>query len=295
VESSAVITANVTGLRLLAETPARIRGEFPAKARRADHFALPGDQSFQVNPRQPRCEEINRPTSLTLVDSCQNCPLKADGFFCQFSPAAVTEFDALKFTSIYPKRSLLFLEGQDPRGIFLLCAGEVKLSISSSQGKSLVLRVAKAGDVLGLMAVLSGGPYEATAETLGPCQVAFVRREAFLWFVAMHPESSQNLVRKMTSQYGEVCEQLRTVGLSPTPQIKLARLLLAWPVASGQTNEGGKFKLPLTHEQMAEFIGASRETVTRTLREFRTRNLVSKRGSELTMLNRIGLERFVNS
>ena len=84
---------------------------------------------------------------------------------------------------------LLFLEKQDSRGVFILCAGEVKLSISSSAGKTLILRIAKAGEILGLMAALSNSPYEVTAETLRPCQVAFVRRDEFVRFLAKHPEA----------------------------------------------------------------------------------------------------------
>lgn len=98
-------------------------------------------------------------------------------------------FNAVKSPAEYPAGALLFLEKQDPRGIFVLCAGEVKLSISSSAGRTLILRIAKHGEILGLMATLSGNPYEVTAETLHPCQVAFVRRDDFLQFVAKHPEA----------------------------------------------------------------------------------------------------------
>jgi CRP/FNR family transcriptional regulator len=156
------------------------------------------------------------------------------------------------------------------------------------------MRVARAGEILGLMAALSGSPYEVTAETLRPCQVAFVRREDFLRFVAKHPEASQGVVKQMSAQYQGACEQLRTVGLSTSAHEKLARLLLTWSAGMQPTKEGTRLKLPLTHEEIAEFIGTTRETVTRTLSDFKVRHLVAIQGSTLMIPSRAALESFAN-
>lgn len=221
---------------------------------------------------------------------CQSCKSRKSGYFCQLSDAALKGFNAVKSPAEYPAGALLFLEKQDPRGIFVLCAGEVKLSISSSAGKTLILRIAKPGEILGLMATLSGNPYEVTAETLHPCQVAFVRRDDFLQFVAKHPEAYQNAVKQLSILYSGACEQLRTVGLSASAPEKLARLLLHWSASAKDTNGGTPIKLPLTHEEIAAFIGTTRETVTRTLSEFKSRQLVALEGSTLMISNRSGLE-----
>ena len=86
------------------------------------------------------------------------------------------------------------------------------------------------------------------------------------------------------------CEQLRTVGLASTAPEKLARLLLDWS-ENGQTTEcGTRFRFSLTHEEIGEFIGASRETVTRTLSVFKSRRLVAFQGSMLTIPSRVALE-----
>jgi CRP/FNR family transcriptional regulator len=174
--------------------------------------------------------------------------------------------------------------------VFILCEGEVKLSISSSEGKTLILRIAKPGEILGLMAVLSGKPYEVSAETLRSSQIAFVRREDFLRFVAQHPEASAGIVKQLSSNYHGACEQLRTVGLSASAPQKLAKLLLDWSAGAEQTNLGARITLPLTHEEIAEFIGSTRETVTRTLSGFRNQHLVTLKGSTLMISNRAGLE-----
>jgi CRP/FNR family transcriptional regulator len=234
------------------------------------------------------------PYGLELSEGCVNCTRKGQAFFCQLSPEAVKDFDEIKSSATYPKGALLFMERQASRGVFVLCEGEVKLSIASSEGKTLIMHVAKAGEILGLMSALAGSPYEVTAETIRPCQVAFVRLEDFLRFLAKHHEASESVVRQMSVQYKAACEQLRTVGLSASTHEKLARLLLNWSADSTETKDGTRIKMPLTHEEIAEFIGTTRETVTRTLSDFKVRHLVSIQGSTLTIPNRAALETFAN-
>jgi CRP/FNR family transcriptional regulator, cyclic AMP receptor protein len=223
-------------------------------------------------------------------EHCQSCKRRASGFFCQLSEPALKDFDEVRSSAAYPEGAVLFLEKQDPRGVFLLCAGEVKLSISSSGGKTLILRIAKAGEVLGLMSTLAGVPYEVSAETIRPCQVAYIRRDDFLRFLAKHPDVYQGVVRQMTSLYQGACTQLRTVGLSSSAPEKLARLLLDWSAGAKQTEQGIQVKMPLTHEEIAALIGTTRETVTRTLSQFKSQHLVALHGSNLLISNRPALE-----
>jgi CRP/FNR family cyclic AMP-dependent transcriptional regulator len=230
------------------------------------------------------------PYGFETSDNCESCGMRAAGFFCQLNPATLKDFSAVRTTSTYPGGSILYIEKQDPRGVFVLCAGEVKLSISSSAGKTLILRIAKPGEILGLMAVLMNTSYEVTAETLHPCQVAFIRRDDFLQLLAKHPEMHQGVVKQLTTLYGGACDQLRTVGLSASAPEKVARLLLDWSSEGKQTKSGMQITLPLTHEEIAEFVGTTRETVTRTLSEFKTKQLVVLQGSTLTISNRAALE-----
>ena len=175
----------------------------------------------------------------------------------------------------------------------MLCEGEVKLSISSSEGKKLILRIAKAGEVLGLVSALAGTPHEVTAETLRPCQVAFIPRDAFLRFLSKHPEAYPMAASQLGAQYQVACEQLRNVALSSSAPEKLAKLLLDFATTGQHTKEGTRVKLPLTHDEIAEFIGTTRETVTRTLSEFKNQHLVELRGSTLVIGDREALEDFV--
>ena len=117
-----------------------------------------------------------------------------------------------------------------------------------------------------------------------------MRRDDFLRLLVKHPEMHQGVVKQFSTLYSGACEQLRTVGLSASAPEKLARLLLDWSSDGKQTKEGTQVKVPLTHEEIAEFVGTTRETVTRTLGEFKTKNLVTLQGSTLMISNRAALE-----
>ena len=236
---------------------------------------------------------MNGPYGLEVSDSCQTCKLRGSKSFCQLSPAAVKDFDAIKSTTTYPAGSVLFVEQQDPRGAFVLCAGKAKLTMSSSGGKTLIVRIAKPGEALGLMATMTGSPYEATAETIYPSQVVFIRRDDFLRFVAEHPDMYHAVIEHLGKLYSGACEQLRTVGLSGSAREKLARLLLDWSAEGRETQQGTQITVPLTHEEIAEFAGTTRETITRTLSEFRAKNFVKLHGSIMMISNRPALETIV--
>jgi len=232
---------------------------------------------------------MNNLHGFEMSQKCQACKLRMNGYLCNLSPVAAKEFEAIKYSSTYPPNSMLFLENESARGIYLLCSGEVKLSVSSRGGKTLILRIAKPGDILGLTANMSGSPYEASAETLHPCQIAFVRREDFVNFTQKYPEAYRTVAQQLGGQYAVACEQLRTVGLSTSAHEKLARLILHWSFEGKTTPEGTQIKVPLTHEQIAECVGSTRETVTRTLSEFKQKHLVQLKGATMIIPNRAAL------
>jgi Cyclic nucleotide-binding domain len=107
---------------------------------------------------------MRTPYGLEIIESCMGCKASGAGFFCRFSPAVLRSVDEACHHSVMPGAALLFVEGQTPRGVFILCSGMVKLSTTSKEGKVLILKQAEAGEVLGLSAAISGTNYEMTAE-----------------------------------------------------------------------------------------------------------------------------------
>jgi len=238
---------------------------------------------------------MHSPYGLEVTESCQDCSMRSNYFFCDLSPAALKAFDAISFATSYPEGAVLFMEGQPSRGVLMLCRGRVKLTIKSSEGETVILRIAGPGELLGLHAVVSGTPYQAAAETLEPCQVCFVKREDFLHFLREHAEASIHAAQQLSASYQTACEQIRLMGLAHSAHEKLARFLLDWSTKGQETKQGLRVKLTLTHEEIGQLIGTSRETVTRTLGDFKTNHLAVLNGSTLVIQNKAALERFVAS
>ncbi len=234
------------------------------------------------------------PYGLEIVESCLTCKLRAEKIFCNLPASAVEALEAIKYTTAYPKGAVLFVEGQAPRGVFILCRGRVKLSICSSDGKTLILKIAEVGEVLGLSASVSGKPYELTAETLDPCQVNFVKREDFVRFLREHNDVCLRVAEQLSEKYNTACHEIRSLGLSHSAAEKLAKLLLEWSVKNGGNRQPDRMKLTLTHEEIAQMIGTSRETVTRLFADFKKRQLIQLKGSTLVIRNRAALENLVS-
>jgi CRP/FNR family transcriptional regulator, cyclic AMP receptor protein len=232
---------------------------------------------------------------LPAKGNCEDCTLRQEEFFCDLPPAALRTLAAIEFNTTYPQGTVLFAEGSAPQAVLMLCKGRVKISVTSSEGKTLILRVAKAGEALGLHAVISNKPYQATAETLEPCQVNVLRRDDFLRFLRAHAEAALRVAQQLSSSYETACDQARCIGLSSSAPEKLARFLLDWTANGQETRQGVRTVMTLTHEEIGQMIGASRETVTRTLGQFKSRQLVTLKGAIMVVPDRSALEKLVSA
>jgi CRP/FNR family transcriptional regulator len=269
--------------------------ELPAPAP-ANSRAGPVRPPPQSEPAEPDVSKVvatmNTPYGLEIIENCVSCKLRRDKWFCGLSSEVLKAFSAASHLSTYPGGAVLFVEGQTPRGALVLCSGKVKLSTTSRDGKVLILKMAEAGEALGLSAVISATPYELTAETAGPCQVNFIDRDSLMKLLDKYGElglhSAQALSREFQSAYRDIHELV----LARSSAGKLARLLLSW--SGDREREAGareiRIRSSMTHEEIAQMIGSSRETVTRLLSELKRRELIRLEGSTLVIRNRTALE-----
>src|SRR6266446_4581002 len=140
------------------------------------------------------------PYNLDIQDHCASCTHRRAGVFCTMASDTLATLDTLKFTSVYPKSSLLFVEGEQPRGVFILCSGRAKLMTSSSEGKTLIVKIAEPGEILGVSASVLGTPYDLSAETIEPAQVNFIKREDFLRFLATSSEACMHTAQQLSEK-----------------------------------------------------------------------------------------------
>jgi CRP/FNR family transcriptional regulator, cyclic AMP receptor protein len=231
------------------------------------------------------------PYVLNIVEKCGTCKRHAEHAFCDLSPTALQAFETIKYATVYPRGAVLFVEGQSPRGVFVLCRGRVKLSVCSPEGKTLILRIAEPGEALGLGSTVSGKPYELTAETVDLSQVNFVKRDDFLRFLREHSDACLRVAEQLSDTYNTTCRKIRWLGLSRSAGEKLAKLLLGWSATNGEAAKAEpRIKVALTHEEIAQMIGSSRETVTRLFADLKKRQIVQANGSTLLIRDKAALE-----
>lgn len=253
---------------------------------------LSGDGNHNVGWYN-QSRNMRSPYGLNIIDDCVACPVREERLFCNLPIPVVQKLNEIKSTALYPKSAVLFIEGQRPRGVFVLCTGKAKLSTSSSEGKTIITKISHPGDVLGLNATISDHPYEVTAEMIEPGQANFIAREALLNFLRQHGEVAVRVAEQLSRNYYVAYEEIRTLGLSTSPAEKFAKLLLAWESEKG--NGQNPIRVTLTHEEIAEMLGTTRETVSRLFSDFRKRQLVQMKGSTLLIRNRSALEKLVHS
>jgi CRP/FNR family transcriptional regulator len=210
--------------------------------------------------------------------------------FCELSSATLQALEAVKFTMTYPAGAMLFGEGQPARGVFVVCRGRVNLSLCAQDGKTLILRVAEAGEMLGISATVGGRQYEATAETLEASEISFMRQSDLLRLMRVHNDFALRMAEQLSREYNSTCQDVRSLLLSDSAAEKLARVLLAWLDKTHDTRAPGQFRFTLTHEEMAQMIGTSRETVTRQLAVFRRKRFIQQNGTTMVVRNRMALE-----
>jgi CRP/FNR family transcriptional regulator, cyclic AMP receptor protein len=218
-----------------------------------------------------------------------------DKTFCDLSPALANILEQEALTTTYPAGAVLFAEGQAPRGVFIVRRGRVKLSICGSDGRTLILRIVDAGCPLGVAAVVSSRPYEATAETQEPSEISFLRQTDLLRLMRLHGELALWVTQHISQDYAGTCREIRDLILSDSASEKLARLLVGWLDQNTAAVNPTQVKMALTHEEIGQMIGTSRETVSRLFAGFKKQHLIQQNGCTLVIPNRVALESLITA
>lgn len=216
-------------------------------------------------------------------------------FFRNLSTQAIREFESITEPQRCPRTTVLISEEQEPSDVLFLLEGRVKLSINSIDGRRLILAIAWPGEILGLTSAFSGCPHVITAEAQFPCMIRSLQRQDFLDLLMRYPMASQNVMRELGVDYNRTAQRLRTLGLVLTAPSKLARLFLEWCKEGVQTKRGVRIQCSLIHGEIGEHIGASRETISRIMKDFKSHGLVEQRGSILIVPNLEALEACENA
>jgi CRP/FNR family cyclic AMP-dependent transcriptional regulator len=222
---------------------------------------------------------------------CIHCELRASRTFCNLHHDALRKFARIGEQVLLEEGTTIYREGTASSGVFVICTGQVKLSCTSKAGRTLILKIAYPGEVLGLGSVLSGSRHLLTAETIQPTEVKRIRREEFLTFLEDQPEASFHAAKALSEEYKTAFFDARRLALSSSAAARTATVLLDWGRASSCGKPEMRITMTLTHEELSHLVGGSRETVTRVLGRFKRDKLIEIHGSSIVILAPERLER----
>lgn len=189
-----------------------------------------------------------------------------------------------------PGNILVFEEGGPVDRVHLVCTGRVRLFSTSRNGRTGNLRFAEPGEMLGLSEALNGSSYEVTAETVEPTQLKSLSLVNFQSMLHTHAEAGKMVAQALAKEHREIFQEARRFALSRTVTARLARLLLDWPCNAASAKGARQLDFALTHYEIADMVGTSRETVTRLLNQFERDGLIVRGGKSLVILNRSRLD-----
>ena len=194
--------------------------------------------------------------------------------------------------ALHGRGRVLFAEGESARGIYILRTGRATVSISSSEGRVVMLRIARAGDVLGLNSVLRKCPYDMTVKTLEPCRTDFISRAELLALMQQSEAGSQAILEILSRELSELTDRAKLLLLPQTVNGRLARLLLSWSNENGSdTSRIVRLDRIFTHEEIAQMLCSSRETVTRLLTTLSKQRVIRVTPDSILIQDRVALER----
>jgi CRP/FNR family cyclic AMP-dependent transcriptional regulator len=211
--------------------------------------------------------------------------------FSNLKGEALARLDAIGADVDYTRGYSLFIEGQPSQCVYIVLSGRVKLSVTSREGKNMIMRIAGEGDVLGLSAAMNDSDYEVSAEAVEFCRIKVMRARDFIEFLRKYPEAAMEATQCVLREYKFMFKDVCRLGLPATVTGRLANLLLDWRekrVEEGYTDS--RVVMTLTQEEIAGMTGTSRETVSRVLQQFQRDKIISIKGVSLTVLQPEALE-----
>lgn len=210
-----------------------------------------------------------------------------------FSGLSVSELEGIGQhlrMSEFPKGTIIYEPNQRGEVLFILKRGRVRIYRVGQDGRQLTISELGAGTIFGEMALLGQTMYGSFAEALDDCSICDIDRKAVLELLREKPELAVRLIELMGRRLQAAENRMESLGLRDVPR-RLATLLIE--LADGSSD--GKLGRPYTHAELAKMIGASRESVTVTLGDFRAREWVALDDHRISIIQPEGLRRFIGA
>ena len=192
----------------------------------------------------------------------------------------------------YPKNKIIFIENEEGSELYIILKGSIKVSKISEGGEEMILAILKEGDFFGDMSLLDGKPRSATVTSNEDSILMLISGKSFEKVIEKHPRIALKLLRELTLRLRKADDLIGNLAFLDVTG-RIAGILLQFAEEYGQKTEEGVFiKSRPTHQAIANMIGASRETVTRVLKQLEDKKYISMSGKDITIFDKENIKDF---
>lgn len=187
-----------------------------------------------------------------------------------------------KRTSTVPKKHLIFAQGSFPNFLYFINKGKVKTFKTDHFGNELITGLHKQGDFIGYIDLLDNTAYNESAIAMEESELCSIQKEDFYVLIHKNREVSSKFIKMLSDNVIEQEERLLKLAYSSVRKRVAEALLLL--KSKYQTTDNTPFSIPISREDLSNIVGASKETVIRTLTDFKEEGIIQITGSTITLL-----------
>jgi len=225
---------------------------------------------------------------------CTECGSRCLGSIVHLPEELRSQFNQSKTPKVYKPGQVIFYEDNKPFGVYCVERGKIKLTKYTSEGKTYIARIAKAGDLLGYRAFLTHEAYSATAEVLEEATVCFLERDLFNRAVREYPGFALQLMEQLGADLKTAENRARDMAYKSVPE-RLAEFLLTMKETYGSLTPEGHTRLDirLTREEIASILGTTVETTVRNLTRFKQNGLIGFDKKDILLKDIPGIAEYI--
>lgn len=223
-------------------------------------------------------------TNKFVLPNCLECNMRRKSIFNTLKNSEVEKMEYLKDVSYYKKGQIIFHEGNNPKGIFCINSGKVKIYKLGSNYKEQIVRLAKEGDIIGYRSLVCHDKYQASASAIQDATICFISREHFLKQMEANVHLT-NGVMKLLSQDLAVAETKMVEMIQKPVKERLAEGLIVLKEMYGLKEDGKTLNITMTREDIASFVGTTSETAIRILSDLNSEKIISLDKKEIRIEN----------
>ncbi|MBI2412168.1 MAG: Crp/Fnr family transcriptional regulator [Deltaproteobacteria bacterium] len=226
------------------------------------------------------------------ICSLCRCHIRENTIFTGLNDAQLDAFKDVVVISSYKKRELVYLDGDECTGLYIIRTGRLKLVRSSSTGKEQIINILNPGDLLGFEVFYEGRLYKNTAVAMEDSELCYIEKNAFFKILEREPDISKKLIISLGKELNHAYERIGNLGLLNAKE-KLGHLLYTLANEYGVKEDGGvKLNLTLSRLEIAELLGITQETSIRLLKSFKEDGILDIRRKEIIIKSMSRLKEF---